>query len=103
MQCTLEEICAWFECSEDTIERAVKREKGKSFADYFKEKRVAGLVSLRRAQMRAAIKGNPTMLIWLGKQLLGQKEKHEVEHSGPSKGPITLKVIYEAPREHPKE
>jgi len=30
--------------------------------------------SLRRAQYEAAMRGNPTMLIWLGKQLLGQKD-----------------------------
>lgn len=33
---------------------------------------------LRRAQLRTALKGNPAMLIWLGKQMLGQKEKSEI-------------------------
>jgi hypothetical protein len=30
--------------------------------------------SLRRAQLTVALNGNPTMLIWLGKQYLGQSE-----------------------------
>jgi len=30
--------------------------------------------SLRRAQLQVALGGNPTMLIWLGKQYLGQSE-----------------------------
>tara|TARA_R110002126_G_scaffold185420_1_gene333944 strand:- start:155 stop:547 length:393 start_codon:yes stop_codon:yes gene_type:complete len=40
--------------------------------------------SLRKAQVEAAIRDkNPTMLIWLGKCYLGQKEpKKELEHSG---------------------
>src|SRR5271169_4393621 len=32
-----------------------------------------GQMSLRRAQYHAAIKGNVVMMIWLGKNLLGQK------------------------------
>lgn len=31
-------------------------------------------VKLRRAQMDKALEGNPTMLIWLGKQMLGQSD-----------------------------
>jgi len=30
--------------------------------------------SLRRAQLKVALDGNVTMLIWLGKQMLGQSE-----------------------------
>lgn len=33
-----------------------------------------GRSSLRRAQYQTALKGNPTLLIWMGKQYLGQKE-----------------------------
>ncbi len=51
--------------------------------------------SLRKAQLKAAIdERNPTMLIWLGKCYLGQKEpKKELEHSGA----LTVeKVVYVA-------
>lgn len=37
-----------------------------------------GLTSLRRQQFQAAMKGNPTMLIWLGKQYLGQTDKQDI-------------------------
>lgn len=38
----------------------------------------SGLVSLRRAQFQKAVEEkNPTMLIWLGKQYLGQVDKYE--------------------------
>ncbi len=39
----------------------------------------SGHASLRRMQYKAAEAGNPTMLIWLGKQHLGQRDKMEQE------------------------
>lgn len=74
-QCTLTEIAAHLGVSEDTIERAVSRERGMSFAEYFEQKRKAGFASLRRKQHQIAMEGNVTMLIWLGKQWLGQSDK----------------------------
>lgn len=38
-------------------------------------------IKLRRAQMEKALEGNPTMLIWLGKQLLGQSDNPGDEDS----------------------
>lgn len=79
MQCTLNEIAGWFNCSEDTIENWCKKEYGELFSDVLKSKSVKGKISLRRSQFQAAEAGNTTMLIWLGKQYLGQKEpKQEV-------------------------
>jgi predicted transcriptional regulator len=44
------------------------------------EKTRAGLKTrLRQAQLKAALGGNPAMLIWLGKAMLGQKETQVVE------------------------
>lgn len=74
LQCTKEDIAQWFECSEDTIERWVKREYKKRYAEVFAEKRQKGKVSLRRMQWQAAERGNVSMLIWLGKQYLGQSD-----------------------------
>ena len=37
-------------------------------------------------QWKAADKGNVTMLIWLGKQVLGQAEKQEVKWENPVDG-----------------
>jgi DNA-binding Lrp family transcriptional regulator len=48
------------------------------FGTIIKEGIETGNVSLRRAQFRAATTGNVVMMIWLGKQRLGQREK--VEH-----------------------
>jgi len=35
-------------------------------------------MSLRRKQIEVALKGNVSMLIWLGKQMLGQMDKQEL-------------------------
>jgi len=82
IQCTIEEIASWYNCSVDTIENVVKRDKKQKFSEYFSKKRGVGKISLRRKQYQVAMDGNPTMLLWLGKQYLGQTDKQEVEHSG---------------------
>ena len=80
MQCTYEEICAFFNCCYETMEKWVKSHyNGRTFSEVFKEKRQAGHVSLRRAQWRMA-ENNVTMSIWLGKQYLGQVDKIESEN-----------------------
>jgi len=75
LHCTLVEIAGWFDCSEDTIERAVKREKCMTYAEYFKKKSAKGKISLRRKQYQVANEGNTSMLIWLGKNWLGQADE----------------------------
>ncbi|RTL05201.1 hypothetical protein EKK58_08615 [Candidatus Dependentiae bacterium] len=76
IQATLREVAGWFECSEDTIERACLRDQGLTFAEYSVQKRQSGKISLRRKQFEVALKGdgNVSMLIWLGKQYLEQGE-----------------------------
>ncbi len=90
LQCTLDEFAGWFGCSEDTIERAVKRERRMGFAEYLKQKRAGGKVSLRRAQWVSALSGDKTLLIWLGKQYLGQVDSQKIEQNIQA----TSKIIY---------
>jgi hypothetical protein len=46
---------------------------------------------LRRLQWKGAEAGNPTMLIWLGKQMLGQRDSHGLQqldkHGNPADPP----------------
>ena len=74
LQCTKLEICGWFDITDKTLESWCKRTYGKGFSETFEEKRAAGKISLRRAQYELALKGNETMLIWLGRNYLGQSE-----------------------------
>lgn len=89
IQCTAREIAAWFDTSVDTIERRCKSEHKMTFAEYYAQKKEKGLISLRRLQYQAAEKGSNAMLIWLGKQYLGQKDKSETEITGEG---INIKI-----------
>lgn len=82
IQCTLEEIASYFDCSDDTIERWCLREYDKGFAEVFRLKRGKGKVSLRRKQYQCALDGDKTMLVWLGKQMLSQTDKLDQNISG---------------------
>lgn len=77
IQCTLDEVASFFNCSPDTIERWCKRELKITFAEAFKKHSANGKISLRRWQFKMA-EHNVSMAIWLGKQYLGQTEKQEV-------------------------
>lgn len=92
LQATEEEIAQFCEVSVDTIYRRCLEEHGVTFADYFEQKRGSGKASLRRLQWQTAESGNPAMLIWLGKQYLGQKDRSLQEHSGPDGKPIALEA-----------
>ena len=47
--------------------------------------------SLRAAQFKNALDNDhPTLQIWLGKQLLGQRDFKAIEVSGPGGGPISV-------------
>lgn len=77
MQCTLEEICAFFDVTDKTLDSWCKRTYHKTFSEVFKEKRSVGKMSLRRSQWKLA-ETNPTLSIWLGKQYLGQKDNKDI-------------------------
>ena len=65
--CTNTEIASFFGCSSDLIE--------KSYSEFLTKGRDKGKIKLRQLQWRSAEKGNTSMLIWLGKQLLGQTDQ----------------------------
>ena len=77
IHCTGEEIAGVLGCDYDTLATACVREKKYTFPEYFDQKRSSGRMSLRRKQYSTAMAGNPTMLIWLGKNWLGQADKTE--------------------------
>jgi hypothetical protein len=71
--CTNEEISTIVGCHSDTL--------ADNFSEYLKKGRDKGKMSLRRMQWEKAQSGNTTMLIWLGKQMLGQKDKIETSEN----------------------
>ena len=76
--CSNKEIAAACNCSTDTIER--------NFAAEITKGRENGKTRLRKKQIEVALAGNVTMLIFLGKNMLGQADKQEI--SGPDGTPV---------------
>lgn len=91
--CTQEEIADILECSISTLNRACKRDHDCTFEEYYKKHNSGGKSSLRRMQYDAAKTGNPTMLIWLGKQYLDQKDRQEHSHEVKGKLNVLLSEI----------
>jgi hypothetical protein len=89
LQCTDEELAAWFGVTTRTIE---KRRKQPAFAEVMARGRAKGRISVRRAQMKLLESGNATMGVWLGKQLLAQRDVCPVELSGPNGQPVKLSL-----------
>jgi hypothetical protein len=66
MGCKETEIAEWFGISDSTLRF--------NFSDILAKGRLTLNQSLRRKQIEVAMSGNPTMLIWLGRAVLGQSE-----------------------------
>lgn len=79
LQCTKDEIAGFFNCSPDTIERYCKSTYKDNFAAVYKEYSSQGKISLRRYQFKLAEK-SAAMAIFLGKNMLGQKDRIEYDN-----------------------
>jgi len=78
IHCTGEECAAILHIDYDTLNSVLKRDKKGGFSEYFKRHSADGKASLRRRQFQSAVDdGNVPMMIWLGKQHLGQLDKPE--------------------------
>ena len=68
LHCSMQEMADFFGCHRDTLHNNFSAEIDKGKAE--------GNISLRRKQWQMAVeKGNVVMLIWLGKQMLGQRNE----------------------------
>lgn len=101
IHCTGEEMAGILGVEYKTLERACKREKKTKLGEYIKQKASTGKMSLRRKQYTTAMDGNPTMLVWLGKNWLGQKDKsdEEIEASKENTLADALKELAQARHE----
>lgn len=78
LQCTTREAAAFLEVCHDTFLKFVDQDK--KAREVFENGKETGKLSLRRMQLKSAEAGNVSMQIWLGKQLLGQRDKSEIDH-----------------------
>ena len=82
--CADSEIAALCQISEHVLQR--------SFGAQLKNGRANLRVRVRRKQLERADQGSDTMLIWLGKVYLNQRETVETQISGPNNGPIQIQT-----------
>lgn len=88
LNCTMDEIAAFFGCSTDTIERRMKEDEDLKLA--IERGRATGKISLRRKQFQILEDSNSaSMAIWLGKQLLGQRDNLDVTTESKDKSSVT--------------
>tara|TARA_Y100001937_G_scaffold20620_1_gene28778 strand:- start:427 stop:732 length:306 start_codon:yes stop_codon:yes gene_type:complete len=67
--CTNREMADFFGCSADLLE--------KSYSEFLTKGRAEQKMRLRQLQWKACENGNVSMLIFLGKNMLGQQDKIE--------------------------
>ena len=87
LQCTDEEIAAFFGVSTKTITR---RRRIPRFAEAMEHAKAKGRVSVRRNLFKLAAAGNVAAAIFLSKNLLGYRDVVNTEHSGLAGGPIQV-------------
>lgn len=89
LHCTMQEMADFFGCHRETLRE--------NFSPQIDKGRSEGNISLRRKQWQMAVeKGNVVMLIWLGKQMLGQR--NEILESD-NNAPLPIYDIIEEPKE----
>jgi hypothetical protein len=84
--CSEADMAAVLGVSVDTIQR--RKRDSEEFCGVIEKGRASLRNSLRRLQVKKALEGNTTMLIWLGKQLLGQSDRQQTEITGAEGVPL---------------
>jgi hypothetical protein len=88
LNCTMPEIAAYFRVPLRTLEDRVRADQ--NLKDIIEKGRKDGMISVRRKQFQIMDQdNNVTMAIWLGKQLLGQRDKHDVVTEDKSSQKLT--------------
>lgn len=102
IMCTKLEICSVMGLDAKTLDRLIDETFGEEvphdgerlmFGDAFAAFSASGRVSLRRKQYEMAMDGDRSMLVWLGKNYLGQSEpRQRVEEKKDEDKPKTEKA-----------
>ncbi len=92
IQCTDEEIACVLGVSYNTITR--RKADDPAFVEALEAGRGKGRATLRRLQWQRAQGGSDTMLIWLGKNVMGQTDKATL--AGDPDSPLfpTIRVLF---------
>lgn len=94
-QPTLDEMAGWFKCAPRTIENRIRERANMTYCEYKDQKGSPGKISLRRQQYLTAMSGNVAMMIWLGKNWLGQMDRSAVQVTETSPPPTAAKMTFQ--------
>lgn len=84
MQCTRDEIIGFFHTNKEILEKFCQKEYNANFKEVFDIYRMGGKASLRRKQWNLA-DTNASIAIFLGKNILGQRDNFDVGVADMSK------------------
>jgi hypothetical protein len=87
--CTDLNVAQFFNVSVRTIEQ--RRKKHSEFAEAMNRGHAKCLITVRRSQMKW-LDRSPAMCIWLGKQLLGQRDVTPIELTGAQGKPVKFSL-----------
>ena len=89
------QVAAYFGIHPDTLYLACEKDLKMGFSDYLHQKRSKGDSMLLAKQYEVALTDkNPTMLIWLGKQRLNQREKSETDITSKGEKINEIKITW---------
>ena len=93
--CSGGEISGHLGIHSDTLYRRCVTDNGAEFSEYIKQFKAKGDTLLRKKQFELALEGDKSMLIWLGKNRLGQSDKAAVDHTsmGEAIKGFTVEVV----------
>lgn len=74
-------IAATIGIEEDTLRKRCPLDNKCTFSAFSQQKKASGDEQLRTKQFQVAMSGDKTMLIWLGKQRLGQTDKSDIQQT----------------------
>lgn len=72
-----QEVADWFDVTVKTLRRFIRKNYDSTFGQFREKGFVRTRAGIKRVQIEKALRGDNTMLIWCGKQYLGQSEKVE--------------------------
>ncbi len=90
------EMANWFDVCLSTIEKYMTEKDPDNVSEFlrvYKKASAQSKTSLRRIQMTKALEGDNTLLIWLGKQLLDQKDKSDFTSNDQTVTGVTVTYV----------
>ena len=91
-QCFATGIASSLGISVDTLYLRCKKDLNIDYTEFSEQKKAEGVEMLREKQYKLAMEGDRTLLVWLGKQYLGQSEKQEMKHEFKNELPVNFVI-----------